>query len=186
MLLAEQLSSGQQYKSVNRVISVLITDFDLLKETKDYHTWFRLRDTSGKITLTEVLEVHTLELSKIPASEDDQKVLPWLKFLAAKTEEEFAMLQETYPELQKPVARLIAMSADEVIRAQKDSWDKARWDEEARKHHAEVRAKAEGKAEGKAEARTEVAINLLRQGMSRDVIAVATGLSLEEIAALPV
>ncbi|GHU29234.1 hypothetical protein AGMMS50256_13720 [Betaproteobacteria bacterium] len=95
------------------------------------------------------------------------------------------MLQETYPELQKPVARLIAMSADEVIRAQKDSWDKARWDEAARKHHAEIRAKAEGKAEGKAEARTEVAINLLRQGLSSAVIADATGLSLEEIAALP-
>jgi hypothetical protein len=33
----------------------------------------------------------------------------------------------------KPVARLMELSADEIVRLQKDSWDKARWDEEARK-----------------------------------------------------
>jgi predicted transposase/invertase (TIGR01784 family) len=171
-LLAEQLSSGEEYKTVHRVISVLITDFELLDKTRDYHTWFRLRDPGGKIALTDVLEVHTLELSKIPAREDGQKVWPWLKFLDAKTEEDFAMLQQTYTELQKPVTRLMEMSADEVIRAQKDSWDKARWDEAARKRNAVAETKA------------EVAMKMLRDGLAKDAISRYTGLSIAEIEAL--
>jgi predicted transposase/invertase (TIGR01784 family) len=187
-LLAEQLSSGRQYKRVNRVISVLITDFDLLKKTNNYHTWFRLRDPSGKITLTDVLEVHTLELSKIPTAEDGQKVWPWLKFLAAETKEEFTMLQQTYTDLQKPVARLMELSADEIIRHQKDSWDKARWDEESRKREAvaegEARGEARGKAEGEAIRAAQIAVNMLKKGIPVSTIAELTGLTLAEIDAL--
>lgn len=179
-LLGGQLTSGEEYKSVHRVICVLITDFDLLKETRNYDTCFRLRDESGKITLTDALEVHTLELSKIPARQDDQKVWPWLKFLAAQTKEEFTMLQQNYTELQKPVARLMEMSADEIIRHQKDSWDKARWDEEARKRHAVAEAEVKAKVEEK----KAIALNLLHQGIGREIVASATGLSLTEIEAL--
>jgi hypothetical protein len=44
--------------------------------------------------------------------------------------------------------------------------------------------KEEGKLEGKLEGKTETAINLLRQGFSAEVIAEATGLSIETIANL--
>jgi predicted transposase/invertase (TIGR01784 family) len=38
-----------------------------------------------------------------------------------------------------------------------------------------------GKAEGKAEEKMEIAINLLKSGLSIDVISAATGLTLEQI-----
>jgi predicted transposase/invertase (TIGR01784 family) len=180
-LLCAQLAAGEPYKSVKRVISVLITDFPLIWETEDYYTDFSWRNRDGSIVLTDKLEFHILELCKIPKSEDDRKVWRWLRFLSARTEEEFIMLQQTYAELQKPVARLMEMSADEIVRHQKDAWDRARRDEEARNRLAEARGRAEGKAEGRA----EVALNLLQEGLPVSVIAKATGLSPEEIAALP-
>jgi predicted transposase/invertase (TIGR01784 family) len=172
-LLSAQLASGDPYQSVKRVISVLITDFPLLDETADYYTDFCLRNRDGSIVLTNALEIHILELCKIPVTEDGKKVWPWLKFLASGTEEEFTMLQQTYPELQKPVARLMEMSADEIVRHQKDAWDRARRDEEARNRLAEARGKAEGKA--------EIALNMLQEGLPVSMIAKVTGLSSDEI-----
>jgi predicted transposase/invertase (TIGR01784 family) len=177
-LLVEQIKAGADYTSVNRVISVLITDFSLLNDASDYHTHFLLRSKDGRIVLTNALEFHILELSKVPVEEDDRKVWPWLKFLASDTEEEFTMLQQTYPELQKPVARLMELSADEIVRRQKDAWDKARWDEASRINSA--------KAEGKAERAAEIAANMRQEGLPVSVIAKVTGLSLTEIEALPI
>ncbi|MDR0339191.1 MAG: Rpn family recombination-promoting nuclease/putative transposase, partial [Desulfovibrio sp.] len=165
------------YKAVNRVISVLITDFTLFRETRDYHTPFKLRSEDGSIVLTDALEFHILELSKIPVTQDGRKVWPWLKFLASGTKEEFAMLERTYVELQKPVARLMEMSADEIIRRQKESWDKARRDEEARMELAEARGEARGKA--------EIAANMRKEGLPVSVIAKVSGLTVAEIEALP-
>ncbi|MDR1490278.1 MAG: PD-(D/E)XK nuclease family transposase [Desulfovibrio sp.] len=127
--------------------------------------------------MTDALEFHILELCKIPVTEDGRRVWPWLKFLDCDTKEEFLMLQQTYPELQKPVARLMEMSADEIFRRQKDSWDKARWDEAARMRMSEAKGRAEGRA--------EVAANLRKAGLTVSVIAEATGLTIAEIEALP-
>jgi predicted transposase/invertase (TIGR01784 family) len=45
----------------------------------------------------------------------------------------------------------------------------------------EIKGKAEGKAEGKLEERTQIALNMLHSGISIDLIAQITGLSLEQI-----
>jgi predicted transposase/invertase (TIGR01784 family) len=44
-----------------------------------------------------------------------------------------------------------------------------------------LEGKAEGKAEGKTEGKAEVARNLLKAGVARDIIVQATGLSLADI-----
>ena len=48
-LFARQLLSGKRYKDLNRVISVLITDFPLIDKAKGYHTDFMLRNHDGSI-----------------------------------------------------------------------------------------------------------------------------------------
>jgi predicted transposase/invertase (TIGR01784 family) len=48
-MLGDQINSGDHYKGVNRVISVLITKFTLFKKTIDYHTSFKLRSDDGKM-----------------------------------------------------------------------------------------------------------------------------------------
>jgi predicted transposase/invertase (TIGR01784 family) len=172
-LLAAQIAVGVPYKNIKRVISVLIADFPLIRETADYHTDFLLRNEDGSIIWTDALAFHIFELGKIPRNEDGRKVWRWLKFLSAGTREEFDMLQQTYDELQKPVARLMEMNEDEIFRLRKDAWDRARQDEEARIRMAEAKKS------------TEIAANLRKKGLPASIIAEATGLSLEEIAALP-
>jgi len=49
------------------------------------------------------------------------------------------------------------------------------------KEEGKEEGKIEGKIEGKAERSIEVAINLIKQGISSDIVAKATGLSKEEI-----
>jgi predicted transposase/invertase (TIGR01784 family) len=187
-LLSAQAKAGSPYKNVKRVITVLITEFTLLKQTADYHTDFFLRNGDGSIVLTKALEFHLFELSKIPRNEDGRHVWRWLKFLSAGTKEEFDMLQQTYDELQKPVARLMEMSEDEIFRHRKDAWDRARWDEEARIRLNRAEGKAEGEAigeaRGKAEGKAEVALNLREKGIPVDIIAATTGLTPDEIVAL--
>jgi predicted transposase YdaD len=73
------------------------------------------------------------------------------------------------------------MSADEVLRRQKSAWDRARRDEEARNRLN----RAEGSAEGEAKKSAEIAANLRKKGLPVTMIAEATGLGPEEIAALP-
>jgi predicted transposase/invertase (TIGR01784 family) len=90
------------------------------------------------------------------------------------------MLRQTYEELQKPVARLMEMSEDEIFRYRKDAWDRARQDEEARNRMAEAKGRAEGEARGTA----KVALNLLKEGLPVSMIAKVTGLSPEEIECL--
>jgi predicted transposase YdaD len=69
------------------------------------------------------------------------------------------------------------MSADEIVRHQKDAWDRARRDEEARIRMGEARGRARGRA--------EVALNLREKGIPVDIIAETTGLTVAEIEALP-
>jgi predicted transposase/invertase (TIGR01784 family) len=188
-LLGAQIAAGVPYKNVKRVISVLIADFPLLKETADYHTDFLLRNGDGSIVLTKALALHIFELCKIPRNEDGSKVWRWLKFLSSGTREEFDMLQQSYEELQKPVARLMELSEDEIFRLRKDAWDRARQDEEARNRlnraEGEAIGEARGEARGEAKKSAEIAANLLKKGFPVSVIAEVTGLSPEEIAALP-
>jgi predicted transposase/invertase (TIGR01784 family) len=76
------------------------------------------------------------------------------------------------------------LSADEQTRLLYESREKARWDEMSRMREAREDGLAEGEAKGKAEGRIEVAKNLLLSGISSDIIAEATGLSLDEIGRL--
>ena len=61
------------------------------------------------------------------------------------------------------------------------------WAERAKREgiaEGEAKGKAEGIAEGEAKATKDVALRLLREGLSIDVIAAATNLSISEIEAL--
>jgi hypothetical protein len=95
------------------------------------------------------------------------------------------MLQQTYNELQKPVTRLMELSEDEIFRLWKDAWGRARQDEEARSRLNWAEGEAIGEARGRTAGRAEVALNLRKKGLPVSMIAEVTGLSPEEIAALP-
>jgi predicted transposase/invertase (TIGR01784 family) len=172
-LVSDQLDAGEDYKSLKKSISILITDFPLLRESEAYHHKFAVRNEGASIVLADIFEIHTLELKKLPIAEDGTKVWRWLRLLAATKKEELEMLQQQYPELEEPIVILKELSADEALREEMRAYRKALRDEASRIWHA----RKEGKAEGKA----EVARSMLQRQMPVDVIAELTGLSLDEI-----
>jgi len=170
-LITEQLGSGDDYEKINQVISIIITNESLIKNSTGtlavprYHHRFTFYDADAKIEFSDIIEIHTLELSKLPEDEDGTRLYDWAKFINAETEEEFKMAAERNPEVKKAVVRLEVLSGDERARYISELREKERRDIESFKKDARREGKAEGKVEGKAEI-----IALLEKGVSLEEI----------------
>jgi predicted transposase/invertase (TIGR01784 family) len=106
--------------------------------------------------------------------------LDWLRFLKAETEEEFKMLAEKNPMIEEAYCKLQVMSEDEANRMIYEARLKAQRDEYSRIQGA----LRKGREEGRTEEKLGIARNFKNLGVSFEQIAQATGLSVDEIAAL--
>jgi predicted transposase/invertase (TIGR01784 family) len=162
-LLTEQIGSGGEYKDLKRVISIIITEETLIKPSPKYHHRFTFFDPKSNVELSDLIEIHTIELNKLPENPDGTELYYWARFIAAETEEELDMVSERSPQLKKAVVKLREMSADEIERDLYERRIKARRDltmhpDYARAEGIEIgmtKGRAEGKAEGRAEGRAE-------------------------------
>lgn len=67
-LFGKTIKQGEEYSGLNKTIVIMITDFELekLKTIPKFHTEFKIREKDfSQIILTDVLEIHIIELSKI-------------------------------------------------------------------------------------------------------------------------
>jgi predicted transposase/invertase (TIGR01784 family) len=183
-MLAEQAKSGSQYENLPRVISILIADFVMIKESPAYHHRFRFYDEVNKVLFPDSMEINVLEIPK--AGEGDaSQVGEWLRFFAAREEEEFEMLSQTNPAIAEAWGVIKVLSGDERARYIAESRAKGLMDYESAKGEARREGRLEGLQEGRQEGRREeklsFARNLLRENMSLEFIAKTTGLSPAEI-----
>jgi predicted transposase/invertase (TIGR01784 family) len=197
---------------VNRVVSIVIADGKLIKdkdkdkdkENPRYHHRFILYDRVADVKFTDLLEVHTLELTKLPTTADGTALYDWAKFIAAKTEEELKVIADRNQTVSRAVVKLRELSADERARDLYERREKERRDtamflrDAERRGLAEGMAKgvAEGRAEGIAEGRTEgraegetskafaIARNMFKRGRHIDEVIEDTGLTREEAESL--
>ena len=107
------------------------------------------------------------------------KVL-WMRFLAAKTEEELDMLANTHPVMGKAVRKLEYVSSDPDLRYALDMREKAILDYNS----AMITKFDAGIEKGIEKGRYEVARNMLRRNKPLQEIAEDTGLTLKEVEAL--
>ena len=187
-MVTEQIGANDDYINIKRVISIIITDFVFVPENDRYHNRYTLRDPETGSEFTDLIEVNTLELAKLPPSEDGTELWRWMKFLRAENKEELDMIAEKSPQVKKAVVRLMELSNDERTRLLNESLRKKEWDNHARVRGARAEGKAEGKAEGLAEGelrgRRETARSMLTDAMSPDLISKFTGLTIEEVNSL--
>jgi predicted transposase/invertase (TIGR01784 family) len=167
-----------------------------LPDVVEYHNRFMLYNPGNGALFTDLLEVDTLELPKLPKEGDGTKLYWWGKFFRASKEEEFEMLAKQDVGIRGAVGKLKVLSQDEALRMLAESRQMAQWDEASRLHGALeeglVKGRKEGRKEGMVTGRKEgreeetriVARNLLGLGQSVEVIAQATGLSREAIRGL--
>ena len=187
-LITGQLGERGKYKDLKRVISILITGHPLIKESPLYHHRFTLYDPRAAVEFTDLLEIRTLELTKIPET-PDVYLWHWLRFFRAETKEELDMVATASPAIQKATARVMKLSKDKRARLIYEYEVMARRDELSKLYDAREEGLAKGLAKGlekgiekgRIEERIALARNLLRRSRPIGEIAEDTGLSFDEI-----
>ncbi|MDR0804415.1 MAG: Rpn family recombination-promoting nuclease/putative transposase [Oscillospiraceae bacterium] len=187
-MLLEQIDEGDNYVKIQQVISILITNYPLYGTDTAYHHRFKLHDDENGISFTDKLEVHTLELTKLPSADDCTRLYEWLKFLKVETREELDMIATENPTINKAKGVLLQMSEDERARMLYDQRMRYEMDMRAlmldARLEGEARGEARGEIKGIAEGKAEVVQIMLRRGKSITDIADDTGLSLSVVQTL--
>ena len=68
-LYSDQLNAGQSYDKLEKTISIHLLNFEMLDESDygtDYHNVFKVKHEKTNLILTDMLELHYIELKKIP------------------------------------------------------------------------------------------------------------------------
>jgi predicted transposase/invertase (TIGR01784 family) len=178
-LITEQLGDGGHYNDLKKAIIIVITDYDFIPESKKCHTVFSMIEKDDHFQFNDLMEIHVLNLAKLPKIEDG-KLADWLKFLKAEGEEEFKMLAMKNPMIDEAYCKLQVMSDDEANRMLYQARLKAQRDEYARIQGA----RQDGLDEGEKKGKLEVARSLKKMSLPVGQIAQATGLSADQIANL--
>jgi len=179
-LFGDQLEAGGRYQNLAKTIGISITDFVLFDQTPDLHNVFRLANVKTSAELTDILELHYIELTKYDKDKPHKEMTKFEKWLyllkfskmyqdrlspipeALKTEEEIVMAIEAYRHA----------VADNYVKELIDFRRKASIDEASRIEEARRESKSEGKIEGKIEA----AKIMLELGHTKTEIAAKLGL----------
>jgi predicted transposase/invertase (TIGR01784 family) len=175
-MVVEQVKSGYKYEHINRVISILIADFIMIKENTAYHNRFRLYDERTKARFPDSIEINVLEIPKLREA-DGTPLGDWMRFFSAETEEDFMQAAQTNPAIAEAWGVIKVLSGDERARALAEAREKARMDLDSWLSDAQL----EGEERGVQRGRQEVAQKLLRKKMPLADIADATGLSLDAV-----
>ncbi|CUU50347.1 Rpn family recombination-promoting nuclease/putative transposase [Clostridium beijerinckii] len=175
-----QIKSGYTYDKLKKCITINIVDFNCIEINK-LHTSFHITEDETNKKLTDVLEIHYLELPKlfdnnIPKDESEPLV-QWIMFLQSRNKEAFEMLAEKNEKIKKAYNILEVISKDDNARAAYEA-------REAELHDQMTRlksAKEEGIKEGIKETTIKNAKNFLLMGLDVDMVSKGTGLSVDEV-----
>jgi predicted transposase/invertase (TIGR01784 family) len=184
-LFLDGIKQGEDYVNLAKVVTVNILDFEYLKLDR-FHTKYHLWEDEDKdYLLTDLMEVHFIELPKFERLADKNlqgdPLHRWLKFLDKSTsEEELKELAKMDQIIKSAAEKLEYLSSDPeavaLYRAREDALH-----ERANMINS---AKEEGKIEGKIEGKLETAKNFLLMGMDVETVAKGTELPIEKIVEL--
>jgi len=135
-MITEQIGKSEKYKDIRQVISIIITEEEFIPDSQNYHHRFTMYDSINRVELTDIVEVHTLELCKIQAQKDESRLRYWMEFIKAEGEIELEAVAKRDPLIKKAVARLMELSADEKTRLLYEAREKERMDNESREDWA--------------------------------------------------
>ncbi|MCL2820850.1 MAG: Rpn family recombination-promoting nuclease/putative transposase, partial [Oscillospiraceae bacterium] len=135
-MITEQIGKSDRYEAIKQVISIIITEDELIIKSPNYHHRFTMYDKVNDVELTDIVEVHTLELCKIKTGTDNSRLYYWMEFIKAEEEIELEAVAQRDPLIKKAVARLMELSADERTRMLFELSEKERMDNETREDWA--------------------------------------------------
>lgn len=183
--LAGQLGAGEQYTALRPVVTVAICGFVLIWEDTHYRHTFVDYDADHGVRFTDIRQVRTLEIPKLPECDDGTDLWDWLRLIAADTEEDMDMAAERNADVADAAVLVREFSADDDRRYEALAREKFLRDQATREAWGRQQGLAagleQGRAEGRTEGRTEVARNALGMGMPVGQVCDLTGLTPSEI-----
>lgn len=174
-MIISQVNKGNKDYLLEDTIVIVICDFVLEKELAHYQNSAGLYYESG-LPFSDKLQIHILELPKLPKKSDGTLIWDYLHFFKSKTKEELNMMTtSTAPGIKKALTDLESLSADEEFREVL----RIREMDIATRNTEKILARQEGLEEGRIEGRIEGEIQGKIQGTIETLFEI--GASREEI-----
>ena len=127
-MLVEQVGVNKRYSNLKKCVGISILDFNYIKQTKRFHTVYHITEDTEHIKYTDVLEMHIVELPKLPAADDLTDLYDWVKFIRAKNRSEFQMPAKENVYIKRAYDVLEEISADEQKRMEYNTRQKWLYD----------------------------------------------------------
>ena len=179
-LYSEQLNEGEDYSILKRTICINILNFKYLK-TRKFHSAYRLKEIYSNEELTDVAEIHFIEIPKLEDGSDEKDMLvPWIEFLKDPESEKVRNLEMSIEEIRQAKDELIKMSNDDTQRELYEMRVKTLKDKISALNEAERKGIQKGIQEGEKKKAIEIAKSLL-DVLDVQTISLKTGLSVDEI-----
>ncbi|MCX0365151.1 Rpn family recombination-promoting nuclease/putative transposase [Clostridium perfringens] len=184
-MYSEQIQNRDNYSKLERTVCINILNFKYLKNDK-YHNAYRLKEITSNEELTDLQEIHFIELPKfneignkeyVENVEEMDALEKWLEFLVEPESNTVRQLELSNEEIKLAKSELYRLSMDSKEREQYNMREKAIYDRISALENAEAKGKLEGKIEGT----LEVAKKLLLADVDINIIISSTGLNEEEI-----
>ena len=169
-MYTEQLKAGEDYDKLQKCIQVSILDHVLIQEDDKYYRCISFCDTETGERYSDMMEMHILELPKLPPEQKDETdLMQWMRFLGGKNREDLKRMAEKNSNLQEAYDELDRLSADERKRLEYDARQKA------------IRDKNILFKTGVERGRKDIILSMLNAGMSIEQIAEITKEPVEDI-----
>ena len=195
-IYSDQLGSAENYKDLARTVCINILNFKLLDNDR-YHNAYRLKEITTNEELTDIEEIHFIELPKskgINSEEVDNidSLVKWIEFIKEPESEAVRILELTDESIRKAKNQLYKLSLDKKTIEQYRIREKAMYDEISALENSREKGLQEGvkigKEEGRKEGLKEGELNAkkklaksLLDVLDIETIAKKTGLTEEEI-----
>lgn len=143
-MYTEQIKEGEDYDKLQKCIQVGILCFPLFEDNKCYRR-IALCDTESGEEYTDLIEMHVLELSKLPPEQKNETdIIKWMRFFGGTCEEDFKKMAEKDEYIGEAYETLKNMSEDEIKRMEYEARQKAIRDYNSYMHSAERRGVKRG------------------------------------------
>ena len=124
-MYTEQIKEGDDYEVLKKCIQVSIFDHVYFKDDDRCYRRITFRDDQLKKEYTDLMEIHILELPKMPKEQQNETdLMKWMRFLGGKKREDFKKMAEKNPEMKEAYDMLDRMSADEKARLEYEARQK--------------------------------------------------------------
>lgn len=195
-LFTSQLTESESFGKLEKTMSISILNHILLRNESDLHNIYRYGNIKSGRLLSDIKEIHFIELPRFKKDKPKQLMTKFEKWLyVLKFGEHYADDPDRLPDVLKveeeivmAIRKMGEASGDEVVRELMESREKARHIEATRLEAAEKRGLERGLEQGLERGRHESALEIARRMKTNDFdiesIMKMTSLTREDIADL--